>query len=226
MKAYAAVPVKEPRLAKSRLAKVLDEEARAQLAMAMLRDVLSALTTSRELSSILVVSSSREVLKVAEEEGARPVEEGWPRGVNEALRLALELCLSEGVDALLIVPSDLPLLTSAVVSKLLSLLGPPPSMVISPAKGRAGTNALLLSPPNAVPFSFGPRSFDHHLSHALELGVDVVVYEAPELSLDVDGAEDLKTAMALNAGRWTASLLARLMAEERLPAYFLRRLAA
>ena len=220
MRTYAAVPVKELRSAKTRLAKVLSEEARERLAEAMLRDVLAALRSSSSISKVIVVSSDPAVLSEATMMGARVINEERPRGINEALNMALEACLSEGADALLVVPSDLPLLTSECVSRLLDLLGPPPSMVISPSRGRRGTNALLLSPPNAVPFSFGPESFQRHLASALELGVDVVVYEAPELSLDVDEVVDLRTLVASATKGYTAELLASLRAEGRLPPCF------
>ena len=220
MRVYAAVPVKELSSAKSRLMKVMDDEARVELALAMLRDVLEALRGSRRLSCILVVSSDPRVLEEASRAGARAVDEGRPRGVNEALRLALEACLKEGADAMLVVPSDLPLLTGACVSTLLDLLGPPPSMVISPSRGRSGTNALLLSPPNAIDFSFGPGSFERHLSLARARGMDVVSYEAPELSLDVDDDLDLRALMASASRGRTAELLASLRAEGRLPPTF------
>lgn len=212
LRAYAAVPVKDPRLAKTRLARVLSDEERAELSMAMLRDVLAALLEAEGLDKVLVVSSSREVLSEAARMGAVPIDEGAPRGLNEALELALEVCLREGADALLVTPADLPLLTRDCVSRLLDLLGPPPSVVISPSRGRTGTNALLLSPPNAIRFSFGPGSFSRHLSLALERGADVVVYEAPELGLDVDEEEDLRRLLAAPARGRAASLLARLRA--------------
>jgi 2-phospho-L-lactate guanylyltransferase len=216
LRVYAAVPVKELSSAKSRLMRVVDDEARVELALAMLRDVLSALRGSRRLSSVLVVSSDPRVLEEAVKAGARPVDEGRPRGVNEALKLALKICLEEGADAMLVVPSDLPLLTEGCVSKLLDLLGPPPSMVISPSRDRSGTNALLLSPPNAIGFSFGQGSFKRHLSMARGRGMDVVSYEAPELSLDVDDARDLRALMASASRGHTAELLASLKAEGRL----------
>jgi len=220
LRTYAAVPVKELRSAKTRLAKVLSEEARERLAEAMLRDVLAALRSSSSISKVIVVSSDPAVLSEATMMGARVINEERPRGINEALNMALEACLSEGADALLVVPSDLPLLTSECVSRLLDLLGPPPSMVISPSRGRRGTNALLLSPPNAVPFSFGPESFQRHLALALQLGVDVVVYEAPELSLDVDEAADLRSLVASATRGYTAELLASLRAGGGLPPCF------
>ncbi|MEM4699744.1 MAG: 2-phospho-L-lactate guanylyltransferase [Candidatus Nezhaarchaeales archaeon] len=215
MRTYAAVPFKDPRSAKTRLARALSDEEREGLSMAMFEDVLAALLGAEGLDKVLVVSSSREVLSEAARMGAVPIDEGAPRGLNEALGLALEVCLREGADALLVAPADLPLLTRGCVSRLLDLLGPPPSVVISPSRGRGGTNALLLSPPNLIRFSFGPGSFSRHLSLALGRGADVVVYEAPELSLDVDEEEDLRRLLAAPARGRTAGFLAKLRASPR-----------
>jgi 2-phospho-L-lactate guanylyltransferase len=63
--------------------------------------------------------------------------------------------------------------------------------VISPDGASAGTNALLLSPPDALPFAFGPGSYEAHLRAARERGLDVRVRERPHLAFDLDTAEDL-----------------------------------
>jgi len=63
--------------------------------------------------------------------------------------------------------------------------------VISPDDARSGTNALLLRPPGALPFSFGPGSFGVHLQAALRRGVRVRVCERPNVAFDLDSPEDL-----------------------------------
>jgi 2-phospho-L-lactate guanylyltransferase len=64
-------------------------------------------------------------------------------------------------------------------------------VTISPDGVHAGTNALLLRPPDALPFAFGPGSYEAHLRAARERGLDVRVCERPHLAFDLDTAEDL-----------------------------------
>jgi len=49
----------------------------------------------------------------------------------------------------------------------------------------------LLRPPDALPFLFGPGSFDAHLNAARERGLRVRVCERQRLAFDLDTAEDL-----------------------------------
>jgi 2-phospho-L-lactate guanylyltransferase len=49
----------------------------------------------------------------------------------------------------------------------------------------------MLRPADALPFSFGPGSYEAHLQAARERGLAVRVCERPHLAFDLDTAEDL-----------------------------------
>jgi 2-phospho-L-lactate guanylyltransferase len=55
----------------------------------------------------------------------------------------------------------------------------------------AGTNALLLAPPDAIEPSFGPGSFARHHEAALAAAASWHVADPPGLLLDIDTPEDL-----------------------------------
>jgi len=65
------------------------------------------------------------------------------------------------------------------------------SVTIVPDRHGTGTNALLLSPPDAIDPSFGPGSRDRHVAAAERAGVPHRVQEVPGLALDVDTPGDL-----------------------------------
>jgi 2-phospho-L-lactate guanylyltransferase len=66
-----------------------------------------------------------------------------------------------------------------------------PSALIVPDRHGTGTNALLLTPPDALAPSFGPGSRDRHLGQALDSHVNGEVVAVPTLALDVDTTDDL-----------------------------------
>jgi 2-phospho-L-lactate/phosphoenolpyruvate guanylyltransferase len=79
----------------------------------------------------------------------------------------------------------------------------------------AGTNALVLDPPDAIVPGFGPGSCERHVERAHEAGVHVLVRHTPSLSLDVDTGDDLEAlqdALAASTGgaAHTRGMLARL----------------
>ncbi|QYJ17178.1 Phosphoenolpyruvate guanylyltransferase [Rubrobacter xylanophilus DSM 9941] len=189
MSVFAVVPVKELRGAKSRLGAVLDSVGRAGLTLHMLRRVVPALRGAG-MRRVLVVSPDSAVLEEARLLGAEELRQGGS-GLNAALEEGRRWALAEGAEALLVLPADLPLIEPADVEALLEVAGEEPCAVISPDAARSGTNALLLRPPGALPFSFGPDSFGLHLQAALRKGVRVRVCERPNLAFDLDSPEDL-----------------------------------
>jgi 2-phospho-L-lactate guanylyltransferase len=184
----AVVPVKDLRGTKSRLAPILDPGARAGLTLYMMGRVVTAIGEAG-VEDVCVVSPDRIVLNEAQGRSATPlVQES--RGLNPALEEGRRRALDLGVGTLLVFPADLPLLDAADVRAVLEV-SEGASVVISPDGARSGTNALLVRPPGALPFAFGPDSFEAHLEAARGRGLEVRVCERPHLAFDLDTAGDL-----------------------------------
>ena len=88
-------------------------------------------------------------------------------------------------------------------------------MTIVPDRHGTGTNALLLTPPDAIEPSFGPGSRARHEAAAAAAGAECRIAEPPSLALDVDTADDLAALRAALDARTggaahTRGLLARL----------------
>lgn len=188
MSVYAVVPVKDLREAKSRLSSVLDPEVRADLALRMLRRVISALREAG-VENVCVVSPDETVLELAAGSGATPLMQE-DSGLNSALEQGRRWAMEAGATVLLILPADLPLLEPSDVRALLDEAGGRQPVSISPDGEGSGTNALLLRPPGGLPFLFGLDSFIRHLRAAEERGLGVRVVERPGLAFDLDTVED------------------------------------
>jgi 2-phospho-L-lactate/phosphoenolpyruvate guanylyltransferase len=192
MKVFAVVPVKDLWGTKSRLKPVLNPGARAGLTVYMMGRVIAALSGAG-IEHVCVVSPDRVVLSQARERGATPLLQE-SRGLNPALEEGRRRAMEEGASSLLVLPADLPLIEADDVRALLEETDdqqPSPSVVISPDGARSGTNALLIRPPDALPFAFGPGSFEAHLSSARERGLEVRVREISHLAFDIDTVDDL-----------------------------------
>ena len=186
---YAVVPVKDLRGTKSRLAPVLDPGARAGLTLYMMGRVVRAILEAGVVD-VCVVSPDRIVLEEAKRRGATPlVQES--RGLNPALEEGRRRALELGASTLLVLPADLPLLDAEDVLAVLKEAGEGPSAVISPDGTRSGTNALLIQPPDVLPFAFGTDSFEAHLGAARSRSLGVSVCARPHLAFDLDTAGDL-----------------------------------
>ena len=105
----------------------------------------------------------------------------------------IERALEAGADAVLLLSSDLPLVTAESVQGLLeatrAISGP--VAVAVPAVGRGGTNALYLRPPDAIALQFGDDSLAKFRHESKAAGVAFVVHQSDAMALDLDEPADL-----------------------------------
>jgi 2-phospho-L-lactate/phosphoenolpyruvate guanylyltransferase len=191
MRTAAILPVKSFTQAKQRLRYDLAAHDRRALVEAMFADALVALGRVHSLERIVVVSGDRTAQRIAGGYGATVVEDD-ERGHNTAAVRGIETLLEAGIERALLVPGDCPLLSPDDLNTLLTHPAGERSVLIVPDRHGTGTNALLLTPPDALRPSFGPDSRRRHLADASEAGVAAEVVELDSLALDVDTPEDME----------------------------------
>ena len=200
---WLCILARDPAAAKTRLSSILGPASRADLAVAMLEDVLAAASTV-VFARRLVVTESERVRGVARSAGAESLEVG-ASGTNDAASAALREASAAGVARALLLAADLPYL---VADDLDLVLAEDAQVVIAPDRHRRGTNALLLAPPSAIAPAFGPDSFRTHQELARRASSEATVVTTPGLATDVDEPEDLRLLLrARGAGRHTSALL-------------------
>jgi len=188
---HAIVPVNVLRLSKLRLRSVLTPVERAQLSAAMLADTLEALRKAKRLDSVTVVSADSTVRKISQSHGASWLWEGKRRGLNKAVRLAIQELKQKGASAALIMPADIPLVTSREIVDFLDRAAGY-SVTLTPSKDGTGTNALLMHPPGVIRPLFGRNSFKRHLAIADRQSVSRRVIRRRGISFDVDEPVDFR----------------------------------
>ncbi len=193
MRTIAILPIKSLGAAKQRLGSALAGGARQALAQAMFSDVLASLRHVDALDEVVVVTADAVAETVAVGAGARLLVDAEEAGQSAAASIGIAIALAEGFDRALLVPGDTPLLDPADLDGILERAeGSATQVVIVPDRHGTGTNALLLSPPDAIAPSFGPGSFERHGALASQAGVASTVEASSSLALDVDTPEDLE----------------------------------
>jgi 2-phospho-L-lactate/phosphoenolpyruvate guanylyltransferase len=201
MRTVAVLPVKSFPNAKQRLSSGLDPQLRRQLAEVMLCDVVDALAATT-LDGVIVVTAGDAVAAIALERGISVIREGRDQGHNTAAELGVKEALRLDAERALLVPGDCPALDAGEIDELLARSPGERSLVIVPDRHGTGTNALLITPPDALAPSFGPGSCQRHVGLARAAGIAYEVVEVPSLALDIDTPQDLD-ALAGLAGRAT-----------------------
>ncbi len=187
---FAIIPVKTLRRSKSRLARALKAPVRAALTKSILSCTLDLLQQVDRITYTLVISSDITVLDLARSKQAIDLVES-ESGLNAAIKQAVTWSMSRGAESILIVPSDLPLITANDFEAMFDLAIEPRCVVIAPDRRGEGTNALLVRPPDAIDFAFGATSFHTHSARAKDRGLALHVYESASIGLDLDVPDDL-----------------------------------
>lgn len=203
---FTVIPAKPFEESKSRLAAVLSPAQRVRLSRRLLAHTISA---AAPLGGVVVVSRSGAVRKLAKQQGAYALVEGQA-DLNAAVRQGLTWAHAKGATGALALPLDLPLLSTAVLRRLLaSAPAQPPGIVIAPCRRGQGTNALWLSPPTLLFPRFGPDSLARHRQAAQEMGVEPEIYCVPELAFDLDTAADWEAFKSAVSSAVNAEIMSR-----------------
>jgi 2-phospho-L-lactate guanylyltransferase len=194
---WAVVPVKEQIGAKQRLSGFLPPEQRRALAAAMLEDVLDALAAA-PLAGICIVTLDPFATTIARRIGARVLTDGAQDGHTGAVMAGARMLIADGHPTMLTVPGDIPRITADEVSQLIGAHRAAPSFTIAPAHDELGSNAILLSPPDAVRLRFGEDSYFPHLSAARAVGIEPTVVKLPGIGMDIDHPADLRMLLSMS----------------------------
>ena len=204
---WAVVPIKRFDEAKKRLAGVLTAPQRRELMLAMAEDVLTALRRCRRLTGILVVSRAAQADGLAAACNAKRFAESQGCNLPQALTEARDYAVAKlGAAALFIVHADAPLISSAEIDQLIQAHR---HVTLLPDRKAIGTNGLICTPPDAIPFVFDGKSFKAHAAHAHAAGILPNIVANSGFALDIDTPDDLAQLLRQAQGGETVAYLRR-----------------
>ncbi len=209
---WALVPFKGPDGAKERLGAYLSPRERHDLTLAMVQDVLAALTGT-SLLGVVIVSRSPAAVALAREFDAEvfaDTADNLTGAVTEASAF-----LAGRAEGTMIVHGDLPLLSADEVNR--AMRGHR-DITLLPDRHDIGTNCIIATPPNAMTYQFDGTSFGPHKALARAAGFEPRIVRLPGFGLDIDTIDGLREFAATGAHTRSGRLLAETGVASRLAA--------
>jgi 2-phospho-L-lactate guanylyltransferase len=200
------LPVKNLANAKQRLAAVLEQPARTELAHSMLTDVAEAIAGFGG-DQVALVTSDPFAVELAGRNGFEVIRDEANVSETGAIEMATQVCVTGGVESTLVIPGDIPLIEAADIRAIYEASRDPGSVLV-PSRDKRGTNAVLRRPASLFPLRFGNDSFMPHLAAAIATDKPCVVLSLPRIALDIDTPEDLRE-LAQAPGEKRSQVLAR-----------------
>jgi 2-phospho-L-lactate guanylyltransferase len=195
MRAILLIPFKSLATAKQRLAAALDQRQRSQLAEAMLCDVMAAAAGVADRIDVALVTGDARTQTLAREFGFLVIEDERNKSETAAIAMATAWCEERGYDTTLVVPADIPLMTSVELHRVLDA-APEEGAVFVPAYDRRGSNCILRRPASLIPLRFGNDSFLPHCEAMKKTGKELVILEMAGIGLDIDNPHELEMLVA------------------------------
>jgi 2-phospho-L-lactate/phosphoenolpyruvate guanylyltransferase len=199
----ALVPLRSPGHGKTRLRHVLSTERRADLAGAMLADVVAALRAARIPRIVVAASGPAAVTAASALDLEVVLDDPQAAGLNAALTSAAARL--GPIAELLVVAADLPRLTADDVR---TVLESDAEVVVAPTRG-GGTGGLVRRPGDRIATAYGTGSAQRHLDLADAVGARSRVVSTVGFRDDVDTGPDLTTLHDGPLGPATSRWLAR-----------------
>jgi 2-phospho-L-lactate guanylyltransferase len=191
------IPMKPLNEGKTRLARQLTRDQRAELIVGMLRRVITAIRGA-SIGLFWVIGGDERVMRLTRNFDGLWMEE-LGRGLNDTVAKAFERAFKEG-NSVLYLPGDLPFIKPSDVHSLLRSSARGNNIALAPARRDGGTNGILV--PHGIPFrpELGQRSFARHLAQAASNEVSVAICYSPGLGYDLDTVDDLESYEHMEPG--------------------------
>jgi 2-phospho-L-lactate guanylyltransferase len=213
---WAVIPFKRIQQAKQRLAPILSSEERELLSLNMLEDVLEAAISSEVFDGVLVATNCEEAIPIIRRKGILHLQTSADLGLNHAAGEAADWLLNNNIGTMCLFPADIPLAKAAEFRHLVSCHSVKRGMTIVPSRDKGGTNCLILSPPNRLPFCFGTDSYAEHLRQGLQLKLSCRTKFSDGIGLDIDTPSDLRAISMRPKQSLTQNYLEKIEIQSRL----------
>ena len=204
MKTACIIPVNKLNNIKSRLSNFFNIEQRIELNIEMLKDVLLAVKYSKNIDETYIITPDKNVINIIKKFKCRYLLEEKKVGVNIAVQKAISKSITEGATAAIILPSDIPLISSHEIDRIIDYGKDRDTVIITPAKRFDGTNSLFLHPPKIINTYYDQNSFTSHYNEAVKKNSKCNVLLSKNIMLDLDSISDLKEFVKIknNTNTW------------------------
>lgn len=190
------VPMKDPTASKTRLSGSLPTSARARLSRLLFQRTLAVLQDTQLADvpfDIAVVTASEYAAGIARAKGVTVIPEGPGSSLSLAVDTAAHWAVEQKYRALAVLPTDLAAPDPQEICQFLRLGLQSGQPVLCPSTDM-GTNAIMVSPPDCIRFSYGPNSAIRHRMALAAAGQTPVLLPLESLRFDIDTSACLDRA--------------------------------
>ena len=196
------VPIKKLDNVKSRLSQILSLEERITLTNFLLYELINKLIKIKTINKhlkieIAIVTRNKIIESFAKRHKIQIINDADTKSLSAAMNIAAEWALKFHFKCICIFLGDLANPTLEDIQKFIQ----PPFLSneirLCPSHDY-GTNALFISPPKAIKFSYGRKSFYKHYISAIKSKLKISILPIQSLRNDIDDSSNLNEFLSQN----------------------------
>tara|TARA_Y100001970_G_C14031018_1_gene748607 strand:+ start:206 stop:817 length:612 start_codon:yes stop_codon:yes gene_type:complete len=179
---------------KSRLEKFLPKKIKNKIVLKLFCDTIMKIKEVIQFIegdfNLAVLTSCKKISELTRKKNIQIINDKINGNLSYSLQSAADWAVKKKYLSICIFPADIAYLKKEDIETFLLYSINRRSAVLCPSYD-LGTNALLLSPPNAIKFNFGYKSFLSHIELASNAGLKPVILNLDSFKYDVDNMEDV-----------------------------------
>jgi len=189
------VPMKSLDNSKSRIEKYISKEIKNKIVLKLFCNTLSKINKVIDCTdgefNLAVLTNCDEIIKVTRKKNIPIIKDKFDHSLSESIQFAADWAVEKKYLSICIFPADIACINVDEIKTFIFFSNKSRSAIISPSYD-LGTNALYISPPNAIKFNYGEKSFLSHIDLASNAGLNPVILYLDSIKYDVDNINDLK----------------------------------
>ena len=196
MKTSVIIPVKSFSKSKSRLN--LPESKVTNLCEIMLKEILQVVSETKSIDDVLLVSKDESAFKIGKQFRCTEIVDEKESGVNDAITLANRYLAENRYDCSIVLPQDLPLITTEDLNNLIWFYEKTKNAIIVPSRHFDGTNALVRRPKLDLKTRYDEGSYRFQFEPLIATNVKYSLGLIHRIMIDVDSVLDVNYVIKQN----------------------------
>ena len=196
MKTSVIIPVKSFSKSKSRLN--LPESKVTNLCEIMLKEILQVVSETKSIDDVLLVSKDESAFKIGKQFRCTEIVDEKESGVNDAITLANMYLAENRYDCSIVLPQDLPLITTEDLNNLIWFYEKTKNAIIVPSRHFDGTNALVRRPKLDLKTRYDEGSYRFQFEPLIATNVKYSLGLIHRIMIDVDSVLDVNYVIKQN----------------------------
>ena len=164
----------------------------------MLEEILQVITEAKSIDDVVLVSKDESAFGIGKKFNCIEIADDKESGVNNAVSLANEFLTKQDYDCSVVLPQDIPLISTHDLDNLITFYQNKKNAIIVPSRHFDGTNALVRMPMPQMKTRYDEGSYKFQFEPLKTAKINYSLALINRIMIDIDNIIDVNYILKLN----------------------------